>query len=45
LGDIKIVCSGSNAYPGKNGEIVEHKIIFRRFFLAVSKLLNFKTVD
>jgi len=45
LRDKKIECSGSNAYPGKNGEIVEHKMIFRRFFMAINKLLDIKTVD
>ncbi|ADZ09738.1 hypothetical protein Metbo_1506 [Methanobacterium lacus] len=45
FGDKKIECNGSNAYPGKNGEIVEHKMIFRRFFMAITKLLDIKTVD
>lgn len=45
LGDKKIECRGSNAYPGSDGEIVQHKMIFRRFFMAVKKLLDVKTID
>ncbi len=45
LGNKKIECRGSNAYPGKNGEIVEHKMIFRRFFMAVTKLLGINSAD
>jgi hypothetical protein len=45
VGDKKIECSGSNAYPGKNGEIVEYKMIFRRFLMAITKLLDINTVD
>lgn len=44
LGDKKIVCNGSNAYPGKDGEVVEHKITFRRLLLAINKLTGLKTV-
>lgn len=44
LGDKKIVCNGSNAYPGKDGEVVENRITFRRLLLAINKLTGLKTV-
>jgi len=45
LGDKKIEYSGSNAYPGKDGEIVENKITFRRLLLALNKLIGVSTID
>lgn len=44
LGYKKIECSGSNAYPDKDGEMDEIKFTFRRLLLAINKLTGKKTV-